>query len=354
MKNYILKSLIFLLVVSCSSSDLNSDNNQGTQNNSPWLIPINEVRDGGPGKDGIPSIDSPNFTNASEVNFLNDNDFVIGIVKNNEAKAYPHIVMDWHEITNDAIGSDFFTLNYCPLTGTAFAWESIANGNRSTFGVSGLLYNANFFLYDRNTDSNWSQLQLECVNGQLIGNKPTLLNVVETNWKTWKSLYPNTKVLNTQTGFSRTYGTSPYGDYAVNNNRFIFTPSIINNALPNKDRVYCIIDEDKSKVYQFSDFTNGKVIKDSFNGKDYLIVGNENIINAFELTAEYQNTTFEYELNESEGSIFKDDSGNTWSIFGKVVSSSQTGNSLQNPKSVVSYWFAIAAFYPNPEIYAMP
>jgi len=338
------------LILSCSDSE---DDIEQVQNDSPWSIPANEVRDGGPGKDGIPSIDNPNFTNAKTVDFLNDDDLVIGILKNNEAKAYPHIIMDWHEISNDAIGDDFFTLNYCPLTGTAFAWESMTNGSPSTFGVSGLLYNANLILYDRNTDSNWSQLQLECVNGELIGDKPEVLNVVETNWETWKALYPNSEVLNTQTGFSRTYGTSPYGDYSTNNDRFIFVPSILNDALPNKDRVYCIIDGDKSKVYQFSDFTNGNVIKDSFNGKNYLIVGNENIINAFELTEANQSINFEYEWNVTNGSIFKDDSGNTWSIFGNVVSGSQD-NALQSPKSVMSYWFAIAAFYPNPEIYSIP
>lgn len=351
MKKYILKLLVLLLSVSCSSNP-NEDENQQSLNNTSWSIPINDVKDGGPGKDGIPSIDNPNFTNADDVDFLNDNDLVIGIVKNNEAKAYPHVIMDWHEITNDEINNNFYTLNYCPLTGTAFAWESIVNGSQSTFGVSGLLYSANLIMYDRATDSNWSQLGLECVNGQLIGNKPTLLNVVETNWKTWKTLYPNTKVLNTQTGFSRNYGTSPYGDYSTNNNRFIFNPIITNSALPNKDRVFCIIDGSISKVYQFSDFINGKTIKDTFNNKDYLIVGNENIINAFELTSEYTNTIFEYELNESDGSIFKDNSGNKWSIFGEVISGTQTGDILNKPKSVVSYWFAIAAFYPFPEIYS--
>lgn len=352
MKIHVLKLFVLLFVVSCSKNDSNN-NTQNQNNGGPWLIPVNEIRDGGPGKDGIPSIDNPDFTNINNVGFLSDNDLVIGMVKNAEAKAYPHIVMDWHEISNDQIGDTFVTLNYCPLTGTAFAWESITNGVRSTFGVSGLLYNANLILYDRNTDSNWSQLQLECVNGDLIGNKPTVLNVIETNWKTWKALYPGSKVLTTNTGFARNYGTSPYGDYATNNNRFIFRPDIINPALPNKDRVYCIIDE-VAKVYQFSDFDNGKVIKDTFNNKNYILVGNESVINAFELKVPFLDTTFEYELNTSQGSIFKDDLGNTWSIFGEVLSGPQIGSSLQSPKSVVSYWFAIAAFYPDPEIYTAP
>lgn len=352
MKKHVLNLCLLLIITACSSDNSNGNESQQNQNSGSWLIPIEEVRDGGPGKDGIPSIDSPNFTNANEVTFLNDNDLIIGIVNDNEIKAYPHIILDWHEISNDEVGDNFITLNYCPLTGTAFAWESISNGTRSTFGVSGLLYNANLILYDRNTDSNWSQLSLECVNGTLINDKPVLLDVVETNWKTWKALYPDSQILNTQTGFSRTYGTSPYGDYATNNDRFIFRPDITNSALPNKDRVYAIIDDEVSKVYQFSDFTGGKVITDNFNGKDYLVVGNENIINAFELTPEYTSVTFEYELNELESTIFKDSLGNTWSIFGEATSGPNTGNSLGKIKSVVSYWFAIAAFYPDPEIYS--
>jgi hypothetical protein len=115
--------------------------------------------------------------------------------------------------------------------------------------------------------------------------------------------------------------------------------------------VYCIIDDNSSKVYQFSSFAGGKVIKDSFNEKDYLVVGNASIINAFELTPEYNNTNFQYEYRAEEGIIFTDDSGNAWSIFGEVISGPNTGESLVKTKSVVSYWFAIAAFYPNPEIY---
>lgn len=340
------------LLISCSGSDINNNTPpSGNNNNSgQWLIPISEVKDGGPGKDGIPSIDNPNFTTANNTSFLNDNDLVVGIVKDNQAKAYPHIVLDWHEVVNDEINNTFITLNYCPLTGTAFAWESISNGTKTTFGVSGLLYNANLILYDRNTGSNWSQLRLECVNGQLINNKPKLMNVVETNWKTWRTLYPNTEVLTTQTGFSRTYGTSPYGDYATNNNRFIFTPSITNSALPNKDRVYAIIDGNESKVYQFSNFNNGHIIRDTFNGANYLIVGNEDLIYGFKLSGDHENLTFEYDFSDSEA-FFKDNEGNKWSIFGKAIEGPREGETLLGAKSVISYWFAIAAFYPNPEIY---
>jgi len=345
---------IFLLMLTLMSCNDNSNvpNQTPTTNNDNWLIPVNEVKDGGPGKDGIPSIDNPKFIDISQTNpaFLNDSDLVIGTVNGSEAKAYPHVILDWHEVVNDKINEDFITINYCPLTGTAFGWESKANGTKSSFGVSGLLYNTNLILYDRNTDSNWSQLRLQCVNGTLISNKPILVSVVETNWGTWKKLYPNTKVLSTDTGFNRTYGNYPYGDYRTNQNFFLFTAIPSNDALPNKDRIYAILDGDKSKVYQFSDFENGKVFIDEFNKKKYLIVGNENLINAFELSDELLDLDFEYGFNNSEV-FFKDNEGNKWSIFGKAIDGPRKNEVIKVSRSVVSYWFAIAAFYPNPEIY---
>lgn len=336
-----------LLLISCSNDITDDGFDDGPNGNNEWTITKSGIRDGGPGKDGIPSIDDPIFISANNVDFLSDTDLVIGVIENNIPKAFPHIILDWHEIVND----NSFALNYCPLTGTAFAWENVVNGLETTFGVSGLLYNANLILYDRFTNSNWSQLKLECVNGPRINDKPKLFDVVETDWKTWKTLYPDTQVLDTQTGFSRTYGTSPYGDYSVRNERFIFTPSIINPALPNKDRVFAIIDNDVAKVYQFSNFTNGKAIRDTFNGNDYLIVGNENLICGFKLEGDFSNLTFEYDFNFSE-SFFKDNEGNKWSVFGKNIEGPRDGQSLSSIKSVMSYWFAIAVFYPNPEIYA--
>ena len=344
--------LLYITMISCSDDNTTTSQNPPTADNPAWLIPIIEIKDGGPGKDGIPSVDRPEFIDAIDVetSFLNDDDLVVGILKGDKAKAYPHVILDWHEVVNDEINNDFVTISYCPLTGTAFGWESTTDETKTTFGVSGLLYNTNLILYDRNTDSNWSQLRLECVNGKLINDKPSIVSVVETNWGTWKKLYPNTKVLSTDTGFNRTYGNYPYGDYKTNHGFFLFSATPSNSALPNKERIYAIIDGDKSKVYQFSKFKNGNAVKETFNGKNYLIVGNENIINAFELTDEHASLEFEYIFANSEA-FFKDNEGNTWSIFGKAIDGSRKGQSLQTPHSVVSFWFAIAAFYPDPEIY---
>jgi len=96
------------LLVSCSSDNTQdpiSNGNPTESGTSTWSIPISEVFDGGPGKDGIPALVDPNFSTVQNTNYLLDNDFVIGFKQGDEIKAYPHVILDWHEIVNDKIGN---------------------------------------------------------------------------------------------------------------------------------------------------------------------------------------------------------------------------------------------------------
>ncbi|TBN03903.1 DUF3179 domain-containing protein [Hyunsoonleella flava] len=359
MKTYIIYILMLLAFTACSTGD--SDNGvlpQGVNNplnpsdegpdentrvDGSWLIPKDQVKDGGPGKDGIPSIDFPKFISADEATFLSDNDLIVGIIDDGIPKAYPHEILDWHEVVND----NDIAINYCPLTGTAFAWEA----KDVDFGVSGLLYNSNLIMYDRNTQSNWSQLKLQCVNGSAIGNRPTLLKVIETDWKTWSRIYPKTEVLSLNTGFPRDYTTYPYGDYKTNHDRLIFSVSPTNDALPSKQRVFALINRGSSKAYKFSDFTDGKAFKDNFSFADYVIVGNSSLIYAFKLSENLKHLNFEYSHSNGE-EFFKDDEGNAWNIFGEAIEGPRKGQVLGTANSVVSFWFAVAAFYPNIQLYS--
>ncbi|HHH49598.1 MAG TPA: DUF3179 domain-containing protein, partial [Saprospiraceae bacterium] len=187
--------VLFLGFLSCSKDSSSSPiDNSGNGNGNPsgnadlWSIPFEEVRDGGPGKDGIPSVDNPQFTSIENINYLKEDDLIIGYRIGGELRGYPHPILDWHEIVNDSNGTQNTTITYCPLTGTGIAWNREFNGKVTTFGVSGLLYNSNLIPYDRATDSNWSQMLLKGVNGQMINTKVKTSSVFETTWATWKKM----------------------------------------------------------------------------------------------------------------------------------------------------------------------
>lgn len=345
------------VIFSCSGGA--NDIDQGTIPNSPsqsqpqenWLIEKSEVRDGGPGKDGIPALENPNMLYVERIDYLDDSDLVLGIENRGEVIAFPHKILDWHEIINVSVLDDPVAIVYCPLTGTGIAWGREIQGEVTTFGVSGLLYRNNVIPYDRKTDSNWSQLKLLCVNGTLIGESPNSSSLVEINWGTWKKMFPLSRVVSTDTGFDREYYIYPYGSYRTNNQYFIFPIDPLKNNIPAKERVHMIIANDKTKVYRFQDFKEGSVIKDSFQGKEYLLVGNNGFIVSFELDPAMASREFTYEFDEGE-MVMKDDQLNSWSIFGEALSGPDKGSYLNNSHtSMMGYYFSVESFYKNPEIY---
>jgi len=87
------------------------------------------------------------------------------------------------------------------------------NGRELTFGVSGLLYKANVLMYDRQTDSLWSQVRREAVAGPMTGTRLKVLSFALTTWDKWREKHPDTQVLSRDTGHSRDYSRDPYASY---------------------------------------------------------------------------------------------------------------------------------------------
>ncbi|NIM91153.1 MAG: DUF3179 domain-containing protein [Candidatus Aminicenantes bacterium] len=319
-----------------------------------WLIPEDQVQDGGPGRDGIPALTNPSFIPVHQATYLKDNDLVVGIKVGSIVRAYSHPILDWHEIVNDTIEGTFFALTYCPLTGSGMAWDTTEFPGNKTFGISGLLYNSNLIPYDRGTDSNWSQMLYLCVNGPRINDEPVSIQVVETTWETWKQLFPQAVVLSTNTGFNRNYGDYPYGDYKTSDD-LLFPVSNTDSRLHVKERVHGLIVQNKTKVYPLSSFDETvKVINEVFNDLPLVIVGSadKNFAVSFESTlADGTILTFEPIVGELPV-IMIDNEGTKWDIFGSGVSGPRAGQRLIPTRSFISYWFAWAAFYPGAEVYS--
>ena len=347
--------LIITLALILSACDTTGSSGGGGN----WLIPESEIRDGGPGRDGIPSVDNPQFAPVDEIDFIIDDRLVIGVKNGDEVKAYPHQVLDWHEIVNDEIGGTPFALTYCPLTGTGIGWHREINGSVTEFGVSGLLFRNNLIPFDRNSDSEWSQMQLRGVRGEHSASNIETVDVIETNWSTWKEMYPDSEVLTTETGFSRDYQEYTYGISYLNNSNTLFPVNNRDDRLHEKERVHGIIADTAAtedadvKVYVIDDMGTGvNVIEDSFQGIDHVVVGSAelNIAASFERTINGTLLNFE-PVNDSLPVVMEDQEGNRWDIFGNAVSGPRQGQQLTPTKSYTGYWFAWADFFLGAEIY---
>lgn len=345
-KIFYLSAFFFLIyITACDTLDT-------AETSGEWLIPKDQVFDGGPGRDGIPSIDNPQFWDIS-ITAYGDNDLVIGFKNGAVVRAYTHIILNWHEIVNDKVNGKKIAITYCPLTGSAIAWNRDGLVSGSTFGVSGLLYNSNLIPYDRGTQSNWSQMMMKSVNGDFIGNEVETSQLVETTYKTWKEMYPNSQILSTNTGFARTYVEYPYGGYRTNND-LLFPVNREDNRLHKKARVLGIIVGESTLAYPIDSFGEDvTVINNSFSGLKHVtaISKGKNFAVAYNRELD-DGTLLEFTAVQNELPIIMvDGEGNKWDIFGEAVNGPREGTHLEATKSFISYWFAWAAFYPNAVIY---
>jgi hypothetical protein len=176
------------------------------------IVPTEEILRGGPPRDGIPALDSPATVGVDAASWRDD-EMVVGVEWPGGARAYPLAILVWHELVNDTVGGRPILVSYCPLCGTAMVFDRRVDGAERRFGVSGLLYRSDLLMFDRETESLWSQISAESVTGPSVKRRLTLLRSKMRPWGEWKRAHPETTVLSKNTGHRRSYGRSPYGGY---------------------------------------------------------------------------------------------------------------------------------------------
>lgn len=317
-----------------------------TTNGIKHIVSLDKIKSGGPPKDGIPSIDEPKFVKSSEAGFVSDNDLVIGVNINGEQKAYPLFIMVWHEITNDIVGGVTVAVTYCPLCFTNQVFDRNVDGKITEFGTSGNLYNSNLVMYDRNTDSQWSQALGIAITGEMTGHVLKRIPFDVARWSDWKSLYPDTLVLTTDTGFYRSYGADPYGDYYTDP-RIIFPVENRDDRLFPKEKILGF-DNDSYKAYKLSDVEKNKIINDDVGDKKIVLVSlYPEMARAFNRIVDSQVLEFEY----SDGNIIDIQTKSKWNFDGEAIEGQLKGKKLQREVYNPGFWFEWVAFHPDTLLY---
>lgn len=176
-----------------------------------------DVIAGGPPRDGIRSIDAPRFVPVAEATWVDDATPVLGVEVGGDARAYPVHLMDYHQIANDVVGGVPLAVTWDPLTGTPLAFERTVGGRLLSFGVSGLLYNSGFLIYDRETGSLWSQFLGRAISGPLAGSTLARVRIRQEDLTSWRTRAGETRVLERPEPRRIDYRFSPFERYLVEN-----------------------------------------------------------------------------------------------------------------------------------------
>ena len=244
-------------------------------------VPLDQIVDGGPGKDGIPTILIPQFVSASGATFLQDSDRVLRLKLGDEAKVYPIKILNWHEIVNDTIDGKPVVVTYCPLCGTGIAFDAAVQGRPHTFSVSGLLYQSDLLMYDHQTESLWLQIGMRAVAGPLTGERLTPIFLEHTTWADWRAAHPATLVLSTKTGSFRNYDHDPYLGYAERRDLMFDTPHFDPSYHP-KEWVVGVEFDGANKAYPFAELKKVRTpLKDHVSGQQITVHFNPQTRSAF-------------------------------------------------------------------------
>jgi hypothetical protein len=316
-------------------------------NGMKHIIPLDKIKGGGPPKDGIPSIDNPKFTGVQGSQFVSDSDVVIGLEINGDARAYPLFILVWHEIVNDRVGDVPVAVTYCPLCYTNQVFERIINGNEVEFGTSGKLYNSNLLMYDRWTESYWSQALGTAVTGELTGMQLKTIPFDVITWGDWKKLHPDTLVLTTDTGHLRSYATDPYGDYYTDP-RIIFPVEHSDDRTHPKEIILGFNEDGIYKAYKQNDVEIKKIINDDIGETSLMLVSlfSQNS-RAFDRTLNGDILEFEF----VDDKIMDTKTKSEWNYDGVAISGPLEGNKLTRMSIEPGFWFEWVAFHPDTDLF---
>lgn len=266
---------------------------------------------GGPGRDGIAAIDAPRFAGIERADAVAPETPVVGVAIGGDARAYLVPILEYHQVVNDEVGGVPIAVTFDPLTGAARVFERNAAGKKLRFGVSGLLYNSGFLLYDHETESLWSQFQGRAIAGPLAGTALRSLRVRQEEFATWRKREPKTRILIPPDPEHIDYNQTPYASYSEEDGS-LFPIEARDRRFHAKELVLGVEVGGKQRAYLASLLTkHGGRAEDLFEGR--------------KISVGY----------ESDRGVFE------W----------------QAPDDVAvteSYWFAWKAFHPETEIWKDP
>ncbi|MBA7710780.1 hypothetical protein ES703_119727 [subsurface metagenome] len=234
----------------------------------------------------------------------------MAIIYKGVKRVYPLQILVWHEIVNDVIRDDPVLITYCPLCGSGIAFERRIGSEEVEFGVSGKLYNSNLVMYDRKTNSYWSQIDSLAIIGELSGTRLNLLPIDTVTWREWKKEHPDSQVLSQETGYIRAYGKDPYGEYYEDS--FVWFPlENEDDRIHSKTVILGIEVEGLFKAYKEQDLKELGLIEDS--------------------------------IGEARIRIERDSAGTIH------ITNLETGKEIVAQRG---FWFAWYAFHPDTQLYA--
>jgi hypothetical protein len=325
-------------------------------------------------RDSILAIDDPHFLPAEDAaRFMTPDERVIGLVINGEARAYPIPILSVHEIVNDIVGDEPVAITWCPLCYTALVFSRKVEGEPQslTFGVSGKLLYETLVMFDRNSESLWSQLYGVALDGPLEGSRLSFFPSTFTEWQAWLEQYPDTLVLDKEATCARfqcgTYSSNPRGSYQIDPYESYYNTrdeGVVNRQIPRdtnqalgtaKDRVLGVRIAGRSVAYPYGVLAAQSLINDVIGDVPVVVWFDNGSQTGLAHLRLVDDLTLTFSIDtDSEDLLIDEETGSRWDAFtGTAIDGPLKGTRLPPLVTTSAFAFGWYDYFPDSDTYSV-
>lgn len=229
-------------------------------------------------------------------------------------------------------------------------YDRTIDGQVYTFGVSGKLIRNVLVMFDRETDTLWSQLLGEAVDGPLKGTQLTPIPAVQTTWAEWKKTHPDTLALDIG---GPAYDS--YNSYYSSNQAGVIGETLQDERLPRKELVHGLVIDGQPVAYPFSQLSQEGAVNDEVNGVPILVLYDSQTTTALAFRREVDGQVLTFLPVPGDSATFMDEeTGSEWlALTGAAVSGPLAGKQLERLPGTSSFWFGWKDFYSDTLVYGV-
>ncbi len=300
--------------------------------------------------DAIRPLDDPLYDSAADGDWLEPSDLVLGYLAEDGAYAFPHKILNFHEIVNDEFDGVPVLVSYCPLCRSGVVYDRRLGDVTLSFSNTSALYESDLVMVDRETGSYWWQVPGRAIVGPLSGEALQVLASVTTTWGDWIDRYPDTIVLSRNTGSPIDYTRDPFVGYQerVDLGDFVFpvSPDSLDSRLSAGTLVLGIEIGDEQRVYPL-ELLGTAAVNDLVGGEPVAVFTWDGGGAVFSPVVGGDTLTFSI----ADGDIADDQTGTTWSRDGRAIAGTLFGASLEPLPVRSTFWFAYVGAFPAADVY---
>ena len=275
-------------------------------------------------------------------NTISPDRLVIGVVINNQARAYPIQLIGYHHQVRDTIGNTPVMITYCTVCRTGRAYSPIVNGRLEDFRLVGMdHFNAMF--EDVTTKSWWQQATGIAIAGPLKNTHLTEIPSTQSTLAEWLQEYPDSKILQPDTTYTRRYAALVDYDNGTIEGGLEKRDSASWKA---KSWVIGVRMGNTTKAYDWNDLVSHLLIEDTIAAVPIAIALDTNSTSFRAWNRNVGGQTLQLERIAGQPLLTDSNTGSLWNLNGLCISGTLLGQHLQPVQSYQEFWHSWSHFHP--------